>query len=255
MGTIELTKENLQSTIEENEIVLVDFWADWCGPCKTFGPVFEKASEKHPNIVFAKCDTQAQPEVAASFGVQSIPTLVVFRDNVLIFQQAGALSPQVLEELIAKIAELDMDEVRSSVSEEQDEDQKPGGAGEKKRKDATPDSKKTAQKVVATSESSDSLAHLADDHVLRRQGVTREFLEAAHQAEGREPTEVAVGVLEMYSSIRQEIRENGDEGRGRARQKHEGWGFDPAQALAGLDADTRSEVKAVLRAIEELLEG
>ena len=109
--------------------------------------------------------------------------------------------------------------------------------------------------MVATSESSDGLAHLADDHVLRRQGVTREFLEAARQAEGREPAEVAVQVLEMYSSIRHEIRENGDEGRGRARLKHEGWGFDPARDLADLDDDTRSEVKAVLRAIEELLEG
>ena len=118
MATIELTNENLQSTIDENEIVFVDFWADWCGPCKMFEPVFEKASEKHPDIVFAKCDTQAQPDVAAAFGVQSIPTLAVFRDKVLLFQQPGALQPQALEELIVKVEELDMKEVRSAVSEE-----------------------------------------------------------------------------------------------------------------------------------------
>ena len=96
MATLEITKENLQQTIEQNDIVLIDFWAEWCGPCKMFGPIFEKASEKYPDIVFGKCDTEAEGEVAAVFGIQSIPTLAVFREGMLIFQQAGALPAAAL---------------------------------------------------------------------------------------------------------------------------------------------------------------
>jgi len=119
MATIELTGDNLDSTIKENDFVLIDFWASWCRPCVMFGPVFEEASEKHTDMVFAKCDTQAQQEVAGSFGVTSIPTLAIFREQVMVFKQAGALPPEALEELITKVKELDMDDVRKKIAEEE----------------------------------------------------------------------------------------------------------------------------------------
>jgi len=119
MATIELTNENLHSTIEDNDIVLIDFWASWCGPCKMFGPIFEKVAGDNPDIAFAKCDTEAQPAVAGQFGVRSIPTLAIFRDQILIFQQAGALPEASLAEVIDKVQELDMDEVRAKVAEEE----------------------------------------------------------------------------------------------------------------------------------------
>lgn len=119
MALIELNKDNLESTIEQNEIVLIDFWAGWCGPCKMFKPVFEKASEKHADIAFASCDTEAQTEVAASFGVRSIPTLAIFRQKVLLFLEAGALPEPMLEQLIEKVRELDMEEVRAKIAEEE----------------------------------------------------------------------------------------------------------------------------------------
>ena len=119
MATIELTKDNLESVISDNPIVLIDFWADWCGPCKMFGPIFEKAAEKYPDITFAKCNTEVATDVAAAFGVRSIPTLAIFRDQVLLFKQAGALPEAALEELITKTQELDMDEVRSKIEEEE----------------------------------------------------------------------------------------------------------------------------------------
>ncbi len=119
MALIELNKDNLESTIEDNDLVLIDFWADWCGPCKQFKPIFEKAAESYPDITFASCDTEAQTEVAASFGVRSIPTLAIFREQVLLFLEAGALPEPVLEELITKVKELDMDEVREKIAEEE----------------------------------------------------------------------------------------------------------------------------------------
>ncbi len=115
MATVEVTSENLEKLIEESEYLLIDFWAEWCAPCKFFAPIFEKASEKYPDMVFAKCDTEAQPEVAAAFGIRSIPTLGIFRDKILLFLQPGALPGEVLEDLITQVRNLDMEKVRAEI--------------------------------------------------------------------------------------------------------------------------------------------
>ena len=115
MATVELTADNFNSTVSGDDLVLVDFWADWCPPCKMFGPVFEKASERHPDAVFGKVDTEAQPELAATFSISSIPTLMIIRDGIVLYAQPGALPEAALEQLITKAGELDMDEVRASV--------------------------------------------------------------------------------------------------------------------------------------------
>ena len=119
MATVELTAENFNSTVTGDGLVLVDFWAEWCPPCRMFGPVFEKASEKHPDAVFGKVDTEAQPEVAAAFDIASIPTLMIIRDNIMLYAQPGALPANALEELITKAEALDMDEVRASMARAQ----------------------------------------------------------------------------------------------------------------------------------------
>ena len=119
MATLALTADNLESTIENNDIVLIDFWADWCGPCKMFGPIFEAASEKYSDVTFAKCDTEAEQVVAAQFGIQSIPTVAAFREQVLVFAQPGALPEEALEELIKQLKALDMDDVRKKIAEAQ----------------------------------------------------------------------------------------------------------------------------------------
>jgi thioredoxin len=126
MATIELTKENLDSTIENNAIVVIDFWAEWCGPCKMFGPVFKAASDKYTDIVFASCNTEQQQEVAGAFGIRSIPTLAVFREKVLIFMQPGALPAAALDEIVEKVKELDMDEVRADIEKQKAEQEKEG---------------------------------------------------------------------------------------------------------------------------------
>ncbi|MEU9670631.1 thioredoxin domain-containing protein [Streptomyces bobili] len=112
MPTTELTKDNFEETVTGSEILLIDFWAAWCGPCRMFGPVYEKASARHPDIVFGKVDTEAQPELAGAFRISSIPTLMAVRDRTVLYSQPGALPPQALEELIGKIRAVDMDDVR-----------------------------------------------------------------------------------------------------------------------------------------------
>jgi len=102
MATVELTADNFNSTVSGDDLVLVDFWADWCPPCKMFGPVFEKASERHPDAVFGKVDTEAQPELAATFSISSIPTLMIIRDGIVLYAQPGALPEAALEQLIGK---------------------------------------------------------------------------------------------------------------------------------------------------------
>ncbi|MBW0116157.1 thioredoxin [Pseudonocardia abyssalis] len=118
MSTIELTTENFTDTVEHGGIVLLDFWASWCGPCRMFAPVFEKAAGKHDDVVFGKVDTEAQTELARTFGISSIPTLMAIRDGVVLYSQPGALPESALEQLIEQVRGVDMDDVRRAVAEQ-----------------------------------------------------------------------------------------------------------------------------------------
>ena len=118
MATVEITQENLQETLTQNDIVLLDWWADWCGPCKQFAPTYEAASEKNPEIVFGKVDTEAEQGLAAAAQISSIPTLMAFREGILVFSQPGALPASSLEEVITAVKNLDMNEVRAEVEKQ-----------------------------------------------------------------------------------------------------------------------------------------
>ncbi len=119
VATIEVTQENFNQVVNSNGMVIVDFWAPWCGPCRSFAPAYEAASEKHPDVVFAKVNTEEQQALAGYFQIRSIPTLMIFRDKIIIFAQPGALPPAALDQVIEKAKALDMDEVRREIEKEQ----------------------------------------------------------------------------------------------------------------------------------------
>ncbi len=121
MATIDISGENFESTITDNDIVLVDFWADWCGPCKRFGPIYEKSSEQHSDVVFAKLDTDANQQLSGQLGIEGIPTLMAFREGVMVFNQAGALPGPALEQVVDAVKKLDMEEVHAQVAKLQAE--------------------------------------------------------------------------------------------------------------------------------------
>ncbi|WP_295645335.1 thioredoxin [uncultured Corynebacterium sp.] len=121
MATIEVTGENFQDTVSQDGIVLLDFWAEWCGPCKRFGPIFEQASEQNPDAVFGKVDTETNQELSAALQIQSIPTLMVFRDGILLARESGLLPGEALNDLISQAKQLDMDEVRKQVEAQNQE--------------------------------------------------------------------------------------------------------------------------------------
>lgn len=121
MPTVNLTKENFSQTIQDSKIILIDFWADWCGPCKRFAPIFDEASENHADVVFAKLDTEAEPEIASALDIQAIPTLMALREGYLLFREAGALGSSQLETLLSDIKKVDMEEVRAEVAKQEAE--------------------------------------------------------------------------------------------------------------------------------------
>lgn len=119
MATLEITGDNMNDVVEQNDIVFLDFWAEWCGPCRSFSPIYEAAAEANPDIVFGKIDTEAQQELAGVFQVRSIPTIAVIRENIMVFRDSGALPASALDQVIAGVRALDMDEVRAKVAEQQ----------------------------------------------------------------------------------------------------------------------------------------
>jgi len=118
LSTIDVTEDTFQETVTQDGIVFVDAWADWCGPCKQFAPTYEKASEKHTDVTFAKLDTEANQQLASALEIQAIPTLMAFRDGILIFQNAGALPPAAFDDLVQQVKDLDMDDVRRQIAEQ-----------------------------------------------------------------------------------------------------------------------------------------
>mgnify|MGYP001820527225 FL=1 len=123
MATVNLTNETFSDTINNNDIVIIDFWAEWCGQCKNFSPIYEEASEKHEDIVFAKVNTEEEQELGASFQIRSIPTLMIFREKIILYSQPGMIGAPQLDELVEKVKELDMDMVRAEVAEQEKQKQ------------------------------------------------------------------------------------------------------------------------------------
>jgi len=123
MATVDLTNETFSDTVNDNDIVIIDFWAPWCGPCKNFSPIYEEASEKHDGVVFAKVNTEDEQELGASFQIRSIPTLMIFREKVILYSQPGMIGGPQLDELIEKVKELDMDMVRAEIAKQEEEKQ------------------------------------------------------------------------------------------------------------------------------------
>jgi len=121
VATIDITSQTFEETIEKNDIVIIDFWAEWCGPCKSFSPIYEDVSKKYEDIVFGKIDTETEQELAGHFQIRSIPTLMIFREQVVLFSQAGMLSAQQLEEVIGKIKEIDMAKVHEEIASQEKE--------------------------------------------------------------------------------------------------------------------------------------
>jgi len=125
MATVNLTMENFEETVLSDGITLVDFWAEWCGPCKMFGPIFEESSDENPDVTFAKVDTEAEQQLAGSLQIMSIPTLMIFRDGVQLFSQAGALPKNALDDLLRQVRELDMDAVRAEIEKQKSDESAP----------------------------------------------------------------------------------------------------------------------------------
>jgi thioredoxin 1 len=129
MSTVAVTKESFREAVEKDGIVLIDWWAPWCGPCRMFGPIYERVSEKHPDVTFAKVNTEEEQELAAGFDIRSIPTLMILRDKVLVFAQPGALPEASLEDLLRQVRGLDMEKVRAQIAEQERDQRKDGSTG------------------------------------------------------------------------------------------------------------------------------